>query len=338
MLQQYTYRDSVGSRPYFVYTPTNYRVGTVAPLVVMLHGCTQTALEFAVGTQMNSLADQYNFIVVYPQQESIYSQYRCWKWYDHANQSRDRGEPAIIASIVQAIEQSTSQWTIDRSRIYVAGISAGASMSVIMGATYPDIFAAIGVHSGLEYQAATSQNQVLRVSRRGGPDPIRQGKAAYDAMSNFARIIPTIVFHGTNDYIVNPINGRQVVQQWMQTNFFASNETYQADFNNPSSTRVDQVPAGRSYTVFTWDDNDGYELQEYWKVEGMGHRWSGGKYGGSYTDSLGPDASLAMYTFFMNHPMKKQPLHKDNRHAVTFWNNLRHALKDLLKPNERGQA
>jgi len=174
MWQKYMLDHSAGSRPYFVYSPANYQVGTVVPLVVMLHGCTQTAQEFAAGTQMNMLADQYNFIVVYPQQENAYNQYLCWNWFDSTNQSRGNAEPAIIARIVQVIAQDSSQWTIDRRRIYVAGLSAGAAMSVIMGATYPDIFAAIGVHSGLEYQAATARNKVLKVSRRGGPDPLLQ--------------------------------------------------------------------------------------------------------------------------------------------------------------------
>jgi len=330
MWQKYTLDHSAGSRPYFVYSPANYQVGTVVPLVVMLHGCTQTAQEFAAGTQMNMLADQYNFIVVYPQQENAYNQYLCWNWFDSTNQSRGNGEPAIIARIIQAILFDSSQWTIDRRRIYVAGLSAGAAMSVIMGATYPDIFAAIGVHSGLEYQAATARNKVLKVSRRGGPDPLLQGQAAYDAMDSYARVIPTITFHGSSDYVINPINGNQVVQQWMQTDLLASNGVYQADFSSPSSTRVEQVANGRSYTVYSWNDNNGHELQEYWKIDGMGHAWSGGNYSGTYVDPLGPNASLAMYTFFMNHPMPRPSIHEIIGHDGAFWRNLRKTLSGIF--------
>ena len=150
--QQYTYNGSAGSRPYFVYTPANYQVGTPAPMIVMLHGCSQTPADFAAGTQMDQLADQKQFIVVYPQQTSTYNQEACWNWFDPADQARGSGEPAIIAGIVQTVEQNTAQWTIDTHRVYVAGISAGAAMSVILGATYPDIFAALGVQSGLEYK------------------------------------------------------------------------------------------------------------------------------------------------------------------------------------------
>ena len=127
--QQYTYNGSAGSRPYFVYTPANYQLGTIVPIIVMLHGCTQTPADFAAGTQMDQLADQKQFIVVYPQQTSTYNQEDCWNWFDPADQSRGSGEPAIIAGIVQTVEHSTAQWTIDSHRVYVAGLSAGAAMA-----------------------------------------------------------------------------------------------------------------------------------------------------------------------------------------------------------------
>ncbi len=320
MWQEYTYSGPVGSRPYFVYTPPDYQVGRAVPLVVMLHGCKQTAADFAAGTRMNQLADQHHFIVVYPQQSSAHNQNTCWNWFDRANQARGSGEPAIIAGIVQAVEQNTTQWTIDHRRIYVTGVSAGAVMAVILGVTYPDIFAAIGVHSGVEYQAATTLIKALKAEFHGGPNPVEQGQVAFAAMGAFARAVPTIVFHGTNDHIVNPVNGDQVVQQWMQTNFLASNGTYRADFDHPTSTTTKQIPGGRSYTMYTWNDNHGSEVQEYWKVNGMVHAWSGGSSSGSYTDPQGPDASQAMYTFFMKHAMD----------GASFWGKLRLALKDLL--------
>ncbi len=301
--QQYTYNGSAGSRPYFVYTPANYTPGTAVPLIVMLHGCTQTPTDFAAGTQMNALADQDHFIVVYPQQTSTYNSQQCWNWFLPADQARGSGEPAIIAGITQAVEQNTSAWTIDTSHVYVAGMSAGAAMAVIMGASYPDISAAIAVHSGLEYQAATSQSAATTALSQGGPDPVQQGQAAYNAMGSVARVVPTIVFHGTSDYTVYPLNGDQVVQQWMQTDHLASNTTYNASFNSPSSTTSGQVTGGRAYTTTKWNDNQGNEVEEYWKVTGMGHAWSGGSTSGSFTDPNGPNASSAIYSFFMNHPL-----------------------------------
>lgn len=302
--QSYTYNGSAGSRPYYVYTPTNYSPGKAVPLIVMLHGCTQNPTDFATGTQMNQLADADQFIVVYPQQTSTYNSSSCWNWFLPADQSRGSGEPAIIAGIVQTVEQTTSQWKIDTSHVYVAGLSAGAAMAVIMGATYPDMFAASGVGSGLEYQAATSQSGGSTALSQGGPPPTQQGDAAYAAMGSFAQIVPTIVFHGTSDYVVYPLNGDQVVQQWIETNTKASHGTYAAAFNSPATTTQGQVSgsSGRAYETRTWNDKNRTEVQEYWTITGMGHAWSGGNSSGSYTDPNGPSESQAFYTFFMNHP------------------------------------
>ena len=301
--QPYTYNGPAGSLPYFVYTPVSYRVGVAVPLVVMLHGCTQTAADFAIGTKMNEMADHYKFLVVYPQQTNVYNQNLCWNWYEHSNQLRGKGEPAMIAGMVQAVEQNTSRWTIDTRHIFVAGISAGAAMAVILGVAYPDIFAAIGVHSGLEYQAATNTIDSLKVRDLGGPDPQQQGHAAFEAMGTNVRVIPTIVFQGTNDLIINEINGDQVTKQWMKTDQLASNNTYKTDFGKPSDIWNGQIPGGHSFSVFKWNDGLGHELQEYWKIDGLGHAWSGGSPGNSYTDSSGPNASLAIVQFFMRHPM-----------------------------------
>jgi poly(hydroxyalkanoate) depolymerase family esterase len=298
--QQFTYNGPAGSRPYFVYTPANYHVGTAVPLVVMLHGCTQNPSDFAAGTQMDALADQKQFIVVYPQQTSTYNASDCWNWFEPADQARGSGEPAIIAGITRTVEGSTAAWTINTHRVYVAGLSAGAAMSVIMGATYPDIFAAIGVHSGLEYKAATTLQAAFLAQLHGGPNPMQQGQAAYNAMGSYARVVPTIVFQGTSDTTVNPVNGDQVIQQWMQTDHLASNNLYNASFSSPASTTNGQVPGGHAYTVYTWNNHNSQEIQEYWKVFNMGHAWSGGSSSGSFTDPQGPNASLAIYNFFMS--------------------------------------
>ena len=325
MLQQYTYSSPAGNLPYVVYTPLNYRAGTPVPLLVMMHGCTQSAADFAAGTQMNLVAEEHNFIVVYPQQVRKNNSLYCWNWFDLANQSRDHGEPAMIVGIVQDILQNTAQWTIDTARIYVAGISAGAAMSVILGATYPDIFAAIGIHSGFEYQALKSHRGALTISKRGGPDPLQQGLAAYEAMGSYARIVPTIVFHGTKDTVINITNGDQVVQQWMQTDMLASHDTYVADFNAPATATTYKIPTGYAYTVYTWQNSRGKTIQEYWKVNGLGHAWSGGNSSGSYTDSRGPSASEALYAFFMHHSMHRKAIH-----PTAFFKHVLHNVKGLL--------
>lgn len=334
MWQQGSYSDTIGSHPYFVYTPENYRVGTAVPLLVMLHGCTQTAIDFATGTHMNQLAEQYNFVVVYPQQTTTYNQNLCWNWFIPANQVRDRGEPASIFGIVQTIKQDTTHWTIDPARVYVAGLSAGAAMAVILGATYPDLFAAIGVHSGLEYHAATSLTSGLKAMRRAGPDPVQQGQLAYDVMGSYARVVPSIVFHGTQDAFVAPANGDQVVQQWIQTNQLASSGIYEAAFTHPTTATPGQVAGGRSYITATWKDRKGNDIQTYWKVGGMGHAWSGGNPTGSYTDPLGPSASEAMYAFFMNHPMPGSASESDTESRERW--SLRRILAHLLFSRKEG--
>ncbi len=303
MWQQFMYRDHDSTHPYAVYTPDNYSVSTAVPLIVMLHGCSQTALDFAAGTLMNQIAEQYNFIVVYPQQTSKHNQNLCWNWFLPAHQVRGSGEPASIVGIVQEVQQTTDSWTIDATRIYAAGLSAGGAMATILGITYPDLFAAIGTHSAPEYQAATNISKGLRAMRHGGPDPLEQGIVAHQAMGDFARVVPCIMFHGMKDNTVVATNGDQVVQQWMKTNELASHGSYMTDFSRPSSVVPGQVLNGYSYITARWNDSDGAPIQEYWKIGHMGHAWSGGSPAGSYTDPLGPNASLAMYLFFIAHSL-----------------------------------
>lgn len=303
MWHEFSYSGPEGARSYFVYTPQDFQADVPVPLFVMLHGCRQTPEDFAAGTQMNALADRHQFVVVYPKQISASNSQRCWNWYQGANHLRGSGEPALIVGIVQAMKQATQNWTIDPARVYVAGLSAGGALAGILGSTYPDVFAAIGIHSGTVYQAATSVEAGLKAMRGNGPDPEVHGQLAHQSMGSFARVVPTIVFQGTSDYIVAPINGDQVVLQWMQTNRLASGGSYAPDFATPSSMTSGQVPQGRAYTMQRWNDAQGKEIQAYWRVTGMGHAWSGGSYSGSYADPKGPSASQALYEFFLAHPM-----------------------------------
>lgn len=306
MWQQYLYVDTHGNYPYFVYTPETYQVSGPVPLVIMLHGCTQTAADFATGTSMNLLAEQHGFVLLYPQQTSSSNYKRCWNWFLPANQQRGSGEPARIVGMAKSLLRNTARWKIDPARIYVTGLSAGACMAVILGATYPDVFAAIGIHSGLGYQSARDVKSAFQAMRRGGPDPQQQGLRAYTATGDCSRVMPTIVFHGTNDRTVAFVNGDQVVQQWMQTNRLASRGTYTADFHRPTHVTSGQVLNGYSYAVETWNASNGEEVQVYWKINGMGHGWSGGNPAGSHTEPRGPGVSEAMYNFFMAHPMRKR--------------------------------
>lgn len=312
-----------GKRPYYVYTPARYEAGTSAPLLVMLHGCSQTPRGSAIATQWNDLAEEHNMIVVYPGQtiqvlenaitgsaaqlteeqlDQCWSDGNgdhCWNWFLPEHQARDAGEPAIIAGITRAVMADTGKWTIDPGRVYVAGMSAGGAMAVILGATYPELFSRVAVHSALEYKAATDVFGALRTMAQGGPDPIGQGEQAFRAMGNHARLIPVIVIHGSEDRRVTPSNGELIVRQWLETNRLATDGAFNAEFNKPASDdRYDEpVPGGHPYRVRKWTDNGGKVVQEYWTVDGLEHAWSGGYWLGSFADPRGPSASRAMYAF-----------------------------------------
>ncbi|MFB4212811.1 PHB depolymerase family esterase [Shouchella sp. JSM 1781072] len=290
-----TESGSYGGKNYKLYHPDSVQDSGDVPLVVMLHGCTQDANQFAAGTQMNAVADREGFYVLYPEQSAAADMQKCWKWFEAAHQARGRGEPATLAGLVQ---QVINQKEVDREKVYVTGLSAGGAMAGIMGATYPDLFSGIGVASGLEYKAGTTQLEGIMAMSNGGPDPARQGQLAFQAMGSHAEVVPTIVFHGTADYTVNVINGNQVLSQWAKTNDLVlggrSLLTDQAD-----EKMNQQVPGGRSYSEELYRHGETKELLlKKVLVNGMGHAWSGGSTAGSYTDPSGPNASEMMWAFF----------------------------------------
>lgn len=298
-----TYAASSFTRYYYgsnytfkVFVPSSYS-GSSTPLVVMLHGCTQNADDFAAGTKMNALAEEKGFLVLYPEMNPAANLNRCWNWFYDSNQHRGSGEPAIINGMVDWVKNN---YNINGSKVYVSGMSAGGAMSVIMGATYPDVFQAVGVHSGLEYDATDSAFNASYVMLNGGIDPQIAGKSAYLEMGSRSKKMPTIVFHGTSDWVVGVVNGNQVVTQWAQTNDFADD----GNDNNSFDAIVDQTitgsTGGKTYTQYIYNDQNGTPYIEKWIINGLGHKWSGGSSSGSYTDPNGPDASRIMWDFFIN--------------------------------------
>ncbi|HZU96396.1 MAG TPA: PHB depolymerase family esterase, partial [Planctomycetota bacterium] len=287
--------QTIQGRSCMIYTPS--KPATRPPLVVMLHGCTQNPSDFAAGTQMNAVAEKNGFVVLYPQQPSSANQNDCWNWYLTAHQQRDQGEPALIVAITNQVVQQAG---CDPARVYVAGISAGAAMSVILGATYPDVFAAIGVCSGLEYQAATDLTSALTAMQTGGPSPSQQGAVAWKAMGSAARLVPVMVFHGSSDTTVAPVNGSQIVQQWIATDNLAPDGKQHTTLpTQPTRTTNGTSSGGDSYTLSEYCDASGRTVVAYVLVSGMNHAWSGGSSAGSYTDSKGPDASTMLAEFFL---------------------------------------
>ena len=268
-----------GSRGYKLYIPST-RCDRAAPLVVMLHGCTQSPDDFAAGTRMNALAEEHGLLVLYPAQPSSANAQKCWNWFSPGDQKRDQGEPSLIAGMTRQVMR---EHAVDPRRVYVAGLSAGGAAAAIMGQAYPELYAAVGVHSGLACGAARDMPSAFAAMRQGAAGaPLRAGDRR--------RVIPTIVFHADRDTTVHPSNGDQVIAQ---SGASASGLRTEVERG--------QVPGGHAYSRTLHADAEGRAVLEQWLVHGGGHAWSGGSPAGSYTDPRGPDASREMLRFFLEH-------------------------------------
>jgi poly(hydroxyalkanoate) depolymerase family esterase len=273
-----TFSNVAGSRTYKLFIPSRSQ-GQPLPLVVMLHGCTQSPDDFAAGTRMNFLAEAQNCFVVYPEQPSGANQAKCWNWFRTGDQQRGGGEPSLIAGVTRQIMRV---YSIDPTRVYVGGLSAGGAAAAIMGATYADLYAAVGIHSGLACGAASDIPSAFVAMRQGGgPGVIADGGSP----------VPTIVFHGDRDATVHPNNGDRILEQ-------------SAKATTPTTKVLrGRVPGGHAYTRTVLTDAGGRAISEHWNIHGAGHAWSGGSLACSYTDPRGPDATREMLRFFLEHSL-----------------------------------
>jgi poly(hydroxyalkanoate) depolymerase family esterase len=263
----------------------------------MLHGCTQDPDDFAAGTRMNVLAEEHGFLVAYPTQAAGANSSKCWNWFKAGDQRRGSGEPSIIAGITCEV---VGEHSVDPDRVYVAGMSAGGAMAAILATAYPDLYAAVGVHSGLAPGAAHDLPSAFSAMRGGGPGvaPDR------DVTDGGGRTVPAILFHGDRDATVHPSNAERLLEHH-----------YLSEVGEPRAARGDappvevregRAPGGLSYTFATHRGERGRAMVEHWTVHGLGHAWSGGGRSGSYTDPKGPDASAEMARFFLEHPRERQ--------------------------------
>lgn len=280
--------DGESRRAYMLYEPAS-RASAPAPLLVLLHGCRQGAADFAAGTRMNEAAEDAGVVVLYPEQSLAANPLRCWNWYALQDRSYREGDAALIAAMTRQVMREQN---IDAGRVYVAGMSAGGGMAAVLARDYPELYAALGVHSGVAAGLAHDVSSAMRLMSSGpAPGDI---DALLSSCAGNGRAIASVVFHGDEDLVVHPSNGEAIhAGPPGAATQPAALDTLQAT-TGPSAGR-------RGFTRSVEFGPDGVTQRELWIVHGAGHAWAGGSDEQRHTDANGPNASREMLRFFLQH-------------------------------------
>ena len=283
---------------YHLYVPPVATAQTPMPLVLMLHGCTQNPVDFATGTGMNAAAAPLNALVLYPEQPHSANPNGCWNWFRPGDQHRGSGEPALLVAMLRDV---MARHPVDVERVYVAGLSAGGAMAAVLGREYPDVFAAVGVHSGLQAGAAHNVMGALSAMKSGakpGPATHSTGNAAASPPP------PLIVFHGDADTTVHAHNAEQLIQAQLAALAGAQGGTQ----HTVQTVHRGESPGGRGYTRTVYArpaEPTGAVVAEHWLLHHTGHAWAGGHASGSHTDPAAVDATAEMLRFFLAHRLRR---------------------------------
>ena len=292
------FTGAAGSRPWRLFIPSTLNQSTPRTMLVMLHGCTQNAEDFARGTRMDVIAEEQGFLVLYPEQAPEANPRGCWNWFSPEHQRRGAGEPDILSALIGDVG---AQYRADPARVHVIGVSAGAAMAGLLAVAYPHQFASLSMASGMSWLAASDVPSALNVMRGGAGASVATAQQMITAMGTDARAIPTLVLHGDNDAVVNARNADESAAQWV-----AIHKELRRDTGRP--TLVTEVNAAarteHEYHVQeqSWRDDRGLDVVTVVHIRELGHAWSGGSPSGTFTDEKGPDASRMIAAFCARHP------------------------------------
>ena len=296
-----TFTSDAGTRRWKLWVPSGYDAARRYPLVVMLHGCTQDPDDLARGTRATAHADSVGALVLLPEQPQSANPKKCWNWYDPAHQRRDVGEPALIAGMTR---QVLGDWAVDPQRVYLAGISAGAAMASVATISYPDVFAAVALHSGIPFGAASTVLEGVSAMSKGAADTSRLAHVAFDAMGTRAREIPAIIVQGADDPVVRPVNAAQTRDAWIAMNALARARSGRSDNGDRAWRRSDSSAGGLAFVEECFAAPSAGECEvKTLLISGLGHAWSGGSKLGTFTDERGPDATTEIFRFLLAHRM-----------------------------------